>query len=315
MKNFLFKRILVMIPVFFGMTILVFLLSNLTPGSPVDAMITPEMTPADIEALYVRMGLDQPLYVQYIKWLGRLFQGSLGYSYRTGTEVIRVIGERVGPTLLLTGIALALSILIGVVLGVLAACKPYSMWDYLASGLSFIGAGFPTFFLALISIYLFSVRLKWLPTGGMYTNANVRDWLDVIKHLIQPAAVLAITMMGSYIRQTRSAMLEVLGEEYIKMARAKGLREKVVLYSHALRNAMMPIATQIGMSVPFLVGGAVVTEQVFGWPGMGSLMVLSITYRDYPVIMGITVYITFAVMAVNLLMDIVYALLDPRVRN
>lgn len=124
MKNFLFKRILVMIPVFFGMTILVFLLSNLTPGSPVDAMITPEMTPADIEALYVRMGLDQPLYVQYIKWLGRLFQGSLGYSYRTGTEVIRVIGERVGPTLLLTGIALALSILIGVVLGVLAACKP-----------------------------------------------------------------------------------------------------------------------------------------------------------------------------------------------
>ena len=315
MKKFLFKRILVMIPVFFGMTILVFLLSNLTPGSPVDAMITPEMTPADIEALYVRMGLDQPLHIQYIKWLGRLFQGSLGYSYRTGTEVIRVIGERVGPTLLLTGVALALSILIGVVLGVLAACKPYSLWDYLASGLSFIGAGVPTFFLALISIYLLSVRLKWLPTGGMYTNANVRDWLDVAKHLLQPAVVLAITMTGSYIRQTRSAMLEVLGEEYIKMARAKGLREKAVLYSHALRNAMMPIATQIGMSVPFLVGGAVVTEQIFGWPGMGSLMVLSITYRDYPVIMGVTVYITFAVMAVNLLMDIVYALLDPRVRN
>lgn len=315
MKKFLLKRVLIMIPVFLGMTVLVFLLSNLTPGSPVDAMITPEMTPADIDALYVRMGLDQPLYVQYFRWLGRLFQGSLGYSFRTGTEVMRVIGERVGPTLLLTGVALGLAIAVGVVLGVLAACKPYSAWDYAASGLSFIGAGVPTFFLALIFIYLLSVRLQWLPTGGMYTNASVKDGWDVLKHLLQPAVVLAITMTGGYIRQTRSAMLEVLGEEYIKMARAKGLRERAVLYSHALRNAMLPIATQIGMSVPFLVGGAVVTEQIFGWPGMGSLMVLSITYRDYPVIMGVTVYITFAVMAVNLLMDIVYALLDPRVRN
>lgn len=315
MKKFLLKRILVMIPVFFGMTVLVFLLTNLTPGSPVDAMITPEMTPADIQALYVRMGLDKPLYIQYLLWLGRLFQGSLGYSFRTGMEVIRVIGERVGPTLLLTGAALFLSIVLGVVLGVLAACKPYSAWDYAASGLSFIGAGVPTFFLALVFIYVLSVRLQWLPTGGMYTNASVKGWLDIAKHLLQPAIVLAITMTGGYIRQTRSAMLEVLGEEYIKMARAKGLREKTVLYSHALRNAMLPIATQIGMSVPFLVGGAVVTEQIFGWPGMGSLMVLSITYRDYPVIMGVTVYITFAVMLVNLLMDIVYALLDPRVRN
>ena len=275
-----------------------------------DAMIT-----ADIEALYVRMGLDQPLYIQYFKWLGRLFQGSLGYSFRTGTAVTGVIGERVGPTLLLTGTALILAIATGVLLGVVAACKPYSVWDYMASGLSFIGAGVPTFFLALVFIYLFSVRLQWLPTGGMYANANTKNWLDVAKHLFLPAVLLAISMTGGYIRQTRSSMLEVLGEEYVKMARAKGMREKVVLYSHALRNAMLPVATQIGMSVPFLVGGAVVTEQVFGWPGMGSLMVLSITYRDYPVIMGITVYTTCTVMVVNLLMDIIYALLDPRVRN
>lgn len=310
MKKFLLKRILIMIPVFFGMTVLIFVLSNLTPGSPVDAMIT-----ADIEALYVRMGLDQPLYIQYFKWLGRLFQGSLGYSFRTGTAVTGVIGERVGPTLLLTGTALILAIATGVLLGVVAACKPYSVWDYMASGLSFIGAGVPTFFLALVFIYLFSVRLQWLPTGGMYANANTKNWLDVAKHLFLPAVLLAISMTGGYIRQTRSSMLEVLGEEYVKMARAKGMREKVVLYSHALRNAMLPVATQIGMSVPFLVGGAVVTEQVFGWPGMGSLMVLSITYRDYPVIMGITVYTTCTVMVVNLLMDIIYALLDPRVRN
>lgn len=304
-----------MIPVFLGMTILIFVLSNLTPGSPVDAMITSDMAPEDIEALYVRMGLDQPLYIQYFKWLVRLFQGSLGYSYRTGTAVTGVIGERVGPTLLLTGTALVLAIAVGVLLGVVAACKPYSVWDYLASGLSFIGAGVPTFFLALVMIYIFAVKLQFLPTGGMYTNASTKDWMDIAKHLLLPAVLLAISMTGGYIRQTRSAMLEVMGEEYVKMARAKGMREKVVLYSHALRNAMLPVATQIGMSVPFLIGGAVVTEQVFGWPGMGSLMVLSITYRDYPVIMGVTVYTTCAVMFVNLLMDIVYALLDPRVRN
>lgn len=315
MKKFFLKRILIMIPVFFGMTVLIFVLSNLTPGSPVDAMITADMTPADIEALYVRMGLDQPLPVQYFKWLGRLFQGSLGYSFRTGTAVTGVIGERVGPTLLLTGTALLLAIVTGVALGVVAACKPYSVWDYLSSGLSFIGAGVPTFFLALVFIYCFAVKLQWLPTGGMYANASTKDWADVAKHLLMPAVLLGISMAGGYIRQTRSSMLEVLGEEYVKMARAKGMRERVVLYSHALRNAMLPVATQIGMSVPFLVGGAVVTEQVFGWPGMGSLMVLSITYRDYPVIMGVTVYTTCAVMMVNLLMDVIYALLDPRVRN
>ena len=200
-----------MIPVFFGMTILVFVLSNLTPGSPVDAMITADMTPADIEALYVRMGLDQPLYIQYLRWLGRLFQGSLGYSFRTGTAVTGVIGERVGPTLLLTGTALALAIAAGVLFGVAAACKPYSVWDYMASGLSFIGAGVPTFFLALVFIYCFAVKLQWLPTGGMYANASTKDWLDVAKHLLMPAVLLGISMMGGYIRQTRSSMLEVMG--------------------------------------------------------------------------------------------------------
>ena len=315
MSRFLLKRFLMMIPVFFGMTLLVFLLSNMTPGSPIDAMITPEMEPQDIEQLYARMGLDQPLLVQYARWLGRLFQGNLGYSYRTHGEVIKVIGERVGPTLILTGTVLALSIIIGVVLGVLAACKPYSGWDYAASGLSFVGAGVPTFFIALVFIYIFSVKLRLLPTGGMYTNAGTASLADFARHMLLPTVSMALSMTGSYIRQTRSAMLEVLGEEYVKMARAKGIREKVVLYRHALRNAMLPIATAIGMSIPFLIGGSVITEQIFGWPGMGSLMVLSVSYRDYPVIMGVTVYITIAVMIVNLVMDILYAVLDPRVRN
>lgn len=315
MSKYIMKRLLIMIPVFFGMTALVFFLSNMTPGSPIDAMITPEMNTEDIAALEHNMGLDQPVYVQYFKWLGRLFQGNLGNSYRTSQPVIRDIGERVGPTLMLTLTVLVLAIIIGVILGVVAACRPYSIWDTMASGLSFLGSSMPGFFVALILIYVFSVKLGWLPTGGMYTNARAHSFGDLLKHLALPTISMALASAGNYIRQTRSAMLEVMGEEYVKMARAKGMRERTVLYVHALRNAMLPIVTCIGMSVPGLVGGAVITEQIFGWPGMGSLMVLSVNYRDYPVIMGITMYITIAVLLTNLIMDLVYAVMDPRIRT
>lgn len=315
MRKFLVKRFLVLIPIFFGVTFLVFLLSNLAPGSPVDAMITPDMNEEQIKDMAVRMGLDQPIIVQYGKWLGRMVRGDFGYSYRTKGAVIGVIGERIGPTLLLTGIVLILSVIIGVLLGVIAACRPYTFWDYLASGISFVGSGVPSFFLALVLIYLLSVKLRWLPTGGMYTNASMQNLADLTKHMILPTTVLTMSISGGYIRQTRSAMLEVMGEEYIKMARARGIKERTVLLRHALRNAMLPIVTSIGMSVPFLVGGSVITEQVFGWPGMGSLMVISISYRDYPVIMGITVYITIAVLIVNVMVDIIYSLFDPKIRN
>ncbi|MBQ9300236.1 MAG: ABC transporter permease [Clostridia bacterium] len=315
MKKYILKRILIMIPVFLGMTALVFFLSNMTPGSPVDAMITPEMGVEDVEQLRHEMGLDQPIYVQYFKWLERLFQGNLGYSYRTSNPVIKDIGERIGPTLILTLTVLVVSILFGVALGVLAACKPYSIWDTLASGLSFIGSSMPGFFIALVLIYFFSVKLRWLPTGGMYTSVTSNSFSDLMRHMVLPTISMSLASSGNYIRQTRSAMLEVMGEEYVKMARAKGLRERVVLYVHALRNAMLPIVTCIGMSVPGLVGGSIIIEQIFGWPGMGTLMVLSVTYRDYPVIMGITMYITIAVLLTNLLMDLLYAVLDPRIRN
>lgn len=315
MRKFLLKRFLILIPVFFGVTFLVFLLSNLAPGSPVDAMITPDMNEAQIQDLTLRMGLDQPIAVQYAKWLGRMVRGDFGYSYRTKTAVTGVIGERIGPTLVLTGTVLILSIVLGVVLGVIAAYKPYTFWDYLASGISFVGSGVPSFFLALVLIYFFSVKLHLLPTGGMYTNAATESLADLARHMVLPVIVLTMSISGGYIRQSRSAMLEVLGEEYVKMARARGIKERVVLLRHALRNAMLPIVTAIAMSIPFLVGGSVITEQVFGWPGMGSLMVISISNRDYPVIMGITVYITIAVLAVNVIVDILYALLDPKIRN
>ena len=315
MSKYIIKRILVMIPVFFGMTALVFFLSNMTPGSPVDAMITPEMSVEDVEVLRHRMGLDQPVYVQYVKWLGRMLEGNLGNSYRTSNPVIKDIGERVVPTLILTLTVLAVGVVVGVTLGVLAACRPYSIWDTLASGLSFVGSGMPGFFIALLLVYCFSVKLGWLPTGGMYSNAGTRAFGDLARHMVLPTISMAMASAGNYIRQTRSAMLEVMGEEYVKMARAKGMREPVVLYVHALRNALLPIVTSIGMSVPGLVGGAVIIEQIFGWPGMGTLMVLSVTYRDYPVIMGITMYITIAVLFTNLVMDLLYSVLDPRIRN
>lgn len=242
-------------------------------------------------------------------------RGDLGYSYRTSNPVIRDISERVGPTLLLTLTVLVVAVIIGVTLGVLAACKPYSVWDTLASGLSFVGSSMPGFFIALVLIYIFAVKLGWLPTGGMYTSVSSTSFTDLVRHMILPTISMAMASAGNYIRQTRSAMLEVMGEEYIKMARAKGMRERVVLYSHALRNALLPIVTTIGMSVPGLVGGSIIIEQIFGWPGMGTLMTMSVTYRDYPVIMGIAMYITVAVLITNLLMDLLYAVLDPRIRN
>lgn len=313
--KYIVKRILIMIPVFLGMTALVFFLSRMTPGSPIDAMITPEMGVQDIAELEHRMGLDQPIYVQYFRWLQRMFQGDMGFSYRTSNPVIRDIGERVGPTLLLTLTVLVVAVLIGVTLGVLAACKPYSLWDTLASGLSFLGSSMPGFFIALVLIYIFSIKLELLPTGGMYTTVSTTNLPDLAKHMVLPTISMAMASAGNYIRQTRSAMLEVMGEEYIKMARAKGMRERVVLYTHALRNALLPIVTCIGMSVPGLVGGSIIIEQIFGWPGMGTLMVMSVNYRDYPVIMGIAMYITVAVLITNMVMDLLYAVLDPRIRN
>ena len=173
----------------------------------------------------------------------------------------------------------------------------------------------PGFFIALVLIYIFSVKLSLLPTGGMYTSVSTNSLADLARHMVLPTISMALGSAGNYIRQTRSAMLEVMGEEYIKMARAKGMRERTVLYGHALRNALLPIVTSIGMSVPGLVGGSIIIEQIFGWSGMGTLMVMSVTYRDYPVIMGIAMYITVAVLVTNLLMDLLYAVLDPRIRN
>ena len=229
-------------------------------------------------------------------------------------EWLEQVLEKLSPTLILTLTSTVLSILIAVPLGVMSAYKPYSVWDYASSGFAFVGASTPTFFTGLVMIYLFAVRFKILPMGGMY-DAGVHTMASAIRHLILPSLVLTIFNIGSILRQTRGSMMEVFSEDYIRTARAKGLAEPRVVIVHGLRNALIPVVTVLSTMIPFMFGGAVVAEQVFSWPGLGSLMVQSINARDYPMIMGITVVIAAAVLVGNVLTDIAYSLLDPKIRE
>ena len=309
------KRLLTAIPTFLGITILVYVVASLAPSSPLEILFNdPYATAEEMARKSKELGLDQPVIIQYIRWLVQLVQGNMGMSIRTNGQVLDMILERIGPTLILTGSAMALTIIIALPLGIMSAYKPYSGWDYISSGLSFIGSAMPNFFAGLVLIYFFCIKVKLFPTSGMYDSSGVRTWPMFFHHLVLPAVVLAIQQIGSLIRQCRGSMLEVLQDDYVRTARAKGLHEPSVLVRHALRNAWIPLVSWFGMQIPFLIGGAVVTEQIFGWPGLGSLMVQSINARDYPVIMGITVVIAIVVLLGNLLVDLVYGLLDPRIR-
>jgi peptide/nickel transport system permease protein len=314
MKKYLAKRLLISVIVFFGITFLVYLLSNLTPGSPVDQYITPETRPEDIERIRAYLGLNQPMIVRYVKWLWRMIQGDLGHSFRTSSPALTLIAERVGPTLLLAASSLVLSLLIAIPLGVLSAYKPYTVWDYVASGLSYLGAAVPNFFIGLIGIYIFSVKLGLLPTGSMYTSGGAKTFADLAWHMTLPVLVISVGNVGIFLRQTRSSMLESLNEEYVRMARAKGLRERKVIFGHVLRNASIPIVTSISLMIPYLISGTVVVEQIFTLPGLGNLLMQSIMARDYPVIMAVTVFIALVVLGVNIAQDIIYGCLDPRIR-
>lgn len=315
MAKYILKRFLQAIPTFLIITAVVFFLSNMAPGSPLDMIKAGgELTEEAEAALRTQYGLDRPLVIRYVTWLAQVFQGNFGISTRTQQPVWNLISERIVPTLILSLSSLGVSLLIAIPVGVMAAVKPYSVWDNISSFLSFVGAAAPNFFIALILVYIFSVKLGVLPAMGMYSGNKGNDMADLLKHLILPCFVMVIQILGNFIKQTRGSMLDVLNEEYVKTARSKGLKEGVVTVKHILRNAWIPIVASIGMTVPLLVGGATVTEQVFGWPGMGSLLILSISQRDYNTIMGITILIAGAVLIANLLIDLIYAYLDPRIR-
>ncbi|MGH2398753.1 MAG: ABC transporter permease [bacterium] len=313
MHRYVARRLLIMVPIFLGITVLSYLILTLTPGDPVQMLISPGQSEEDVAIKRRAFGLDQPAYVRYVKWLGELARGNLGYSFSTGAPVTKRVGERIVPTLKLTGAALLLSYLIGIPVGVLAAAKRYSAIDYLATVLTFLGISLPTFFLGLAGIYIFALRLQWLPVSGTMTLGGDGGFLDGLHHLVLPASVLAVAGAGIITRYVRSSMLEVMGQDYVRTARAKGLAEVLVMRRHALRNALIPVITLAGLQIPALLAGAVITEQVFEWPGMGRLTIEAINQRDYPVLMGITIIAAVLVAIGNLLADMAYAVADPRI--
>jgi len=285
---------------------------SLAPGGP-EIMMTMEMTPEQQDALRRQLGLDQPMAVRFVKWTASAMRADFGRSFSDRRRVNEVIAERLPNTLLLGGTALALSILIGVPAGIISATRRYSVTDHTVTFASFIGVSIPVFWLAIILILVFAVRLDWLPASGMATIGAPYSLADRLAHLLMPAVVLATATLPNLVRFMRSALIEEIGQDYVRTARAKGLMPHRVLSHHAVRNALIPVVTVLGVLIPRLVGGAVITETIFGWPGMGQLAVASATGRDFPTVMGLTVVVAIVVIITNLIVDLAYGWLDPRI--
>lgn len=313
MGKYILKRILIAIPVLIGITIIDYAIMCLA-GSPLEMLQGPRVSEAAVEAKKIALGLDQPIYVQYFVWLGQLLHGNMGYSIKSYQSVAEMIGSHIGPTLLLMGVSMLVSLIISIPAGIYSAIKQYSKGDYAVVTMSFLGSSIPSFFLSLLLIFVFTVTLGWLPSSGMTTLGTDGGFLDVAKHMVMPVAVLAFSMAGSNIRYIRSSMLEILQQDYLRTARAKGIGRRSVIYKHALRNALVPIVTVIGMQIPTLFGGAVIIEQIFSWPGLGLLTMTAISNRDYPVIMGVCLLSAIVVLVANLITDILYALVDPTIQ-
>lgn len=313
MGKYILKRILIAIPVLIGITLIDYAIMCLA-GSPLEMLKGPRISDAALQAKEIAAGLDKPLIVQYFVWLWQLLQGNLGYSMKSYEPVGVMIGSHIGPTLLLMGASLALSLLIAVPAGIYSAVKQYSKGDYAVVTASFIGSSIPSFFLALILIYIFTVKLGILPSGGMNTLGMDGSVADTIRHMVLPVTVLAVSLAGSNIRYIRSSFLEILQQDYLRTARAKGIGYKRAIWKHAMRNALLPVVTVIGMQIPMLFGGAVIIEQVFSWPGLGLMTMTAIMGRDYPVIMGVCLLSAVVVLVSNLITDILYALVDPTIQ-
>jgi peptide/nickel transport system permease protein len=316
MATYILRRLLINVPVLLGITVLVFLFIALAPGDPVSAYLKPELgdNPQLREAMRKELGLDQPLPVRYTRWLGLALQGNLGYRAVGGRPVGEVVGAGLKNSVVLMGTALALGCLVGIPFGIISALRQYSRLDFALTTVAFLGISTPSFLLGLGGLYLLGVKLKLFPIGGMVTAGQPFAVGDFLRHLALPALILSAAYIAILMRYTRSSMLEVINATYVTTARAKGLQEKLVVMRHAFRNALIPIITVIGLALPEMVGGAVITETVFTWPGMGSLLVEGVAGRDYPLIMGISLLVSTTVLIANLLTDIAYAFADPRIR-
>jgi peptide/nickel transport system permease protein len=325
LARYIAQRLLHTLVVLFGVALLTFVLVRMTPGDPVLVILGTDATPDELERLRRLLGLDQPLPVQFVQYIGRLFTGQLGESIFQHQPVAKLIGDRFLATLELTVSAMLIAVLLGLTAGVISALFPYSPFDVAAMLVALSGVAMPVFWLGMLAILLFALQLGWLPSFGRgepLTQA-VQNWVrfgdpfdivDSVKHLVLPALTLGAFSAALISRLVRSALLEVLSQDYVRTARAKGLAQVPVVRRHALPNALIPVVTVIGLQVGTLLGGAVIAETIFAWPGMGRLLIQAINQRDYPLVQGIVLVAALVVSLINLLVDLLYATLNPRVR-
>ena len=311
MGRYIFKRIINIIPTLFIVAVIIFVITRIIPGDPAATILGPQAGVAEIEQMRIEMGLDQSYFEQFISFIKGLFQGDLGYSFAYQMDVNQLIFERFPNTIVLTVAALIVSLLIGIPAGIVSAYRKDTWLDYLITTFSLVGVSMPVFWLGVMLVLIFSVNFNVLPATGMgYLDQGV----DVfIRHLLLPSFTLATIPMAYFARITRSSMLDVLNEDYIRTARAKGLKENLVIWKHALKNALNPILSVLGMQVAGLLGGSVVTESIFAWPGMGNLIVDAIDRRDFGVVQGVVIFIAFIYIVVNLVIDIQYKVVNPKI--
>jgi peptide/nickel transport system permease protein len=322
MLAYLFRRLLIAVPTLLGITVLTFAFVNLAPGDPLMSMLGTlqggrggVISPEVLTSLRTRYGLDQPGPVRYAFWLGQLAQGNFGQRYSDRRDIADVIfGERLLPTLELMGAALALAIPLGIGLGVISALRHYGRLDYLLTVTAFVGISLPEFFAGILLIYFLAVRLRLLPTSGMETAGSSFSWGDNLQHLVMPAVVLSLGQLSELMRYARSSVLDVINLDYVRTARAKGLKEGRVILAHVFRNALLPLITVVGTMMPKLIAGSAIVESVFQWPGMGLLYLQSVQNRDYATIMALVLLTSVMVLLSNLLADLAYAFADPRIR-
>lgn len=311
------RRILIGLLVLWTTSAFVYIGISFAPGDELTARLGPEivsqMSAQDIRAQRIGLGLDKPLPVRYAIWLGKILKGDLGYSSSENSSVVSALKSRIGASAMLIFFGLLFGVLIGISFGILAAIRENTWIDYLVGSLPILLIGIPSFILSLGFIYIISVKLNLLPTGGMHELGN-ETFSDLLKHMVLPGSVLALNLAAPIIRYTRASMLDVLNSEFIITARSKGLTERKVVLTHAFRNALIPVISIVGMYLPEVIAGAVITETIFNWPGMGQLAVRAANYRDTTMVMGIVVVIAVTVIIANLIADIAYTIADPRVR-
>lgn len=315
MGRYVIRRLIQALPLLLAISAVSFTIIKVSPGGPLAAYEgNPNFTDADRERLEHAFGLDQPIPLQYLSWLGAFLRGDWGYSLLAHQPVLALIGERLPNTLTLMGTVFVTVLLFAIPIGVLAAVRQYSWFDHIVTGTTFAFLSTPTFWLGLLLIIAFGLQLRWLPLGGIDTPGRPFEIGDRLRHLILPVATIALVQLGSHVRYLRASMLETIGQDYMRTARAKGLQERIVVMRHALKNAAIPLVTVVALDVPELFVGALVTEQIFGWPGMGRLFWDAATRFDYPVLMGILTVSSALIVLANLLADVVYGYLDPRIR-